>query len=636
MALLTQSLTLGGAVGGYSPQGLYSFEFRDRESPSDSSEVFLLLPPEREQVYNGYRMQVHRTIDGSTTFDFMGADPPEITISGQLWSYWIDMLPAPFGNNLVPSLGDGVPNVISQGVNQFVSNSVNKAANSVAKAVSNVFPLNEMSGLEEFFRIKYMLYDFFLPTGKYTTPRSLKNLGRPLSGLSFLEEKAKANKNNLNALSIIYHNYDDDYHWEVVPTGQFQVERDKKDPFTARWTLRLKAVKDMRQSGFSVPLIDKRADADQAMNDIANALIALNPLLPFQRAGRVISDEFNELSRISNDEITRKYDEKVREYTERRSDNLDEVVYESQQNYETAETASSQYGQAVYGKTLSDIASDVDSNSPPKDALIMAVDPAYRGIGQYLQAMAEMSAMAAYKNGTNRIRKSDLQSVSVQSLPDLTDESFSNSSKLPESTYIDKAETWVIYKIKKGDTLGSIAARKLGNYGRFPEIARLNNLSLQSYNLDNLIGAKLKLPTLEKTQFNNNENRVYSDSNDVIENLLGRDIALTTNRDIQVDSSGDIDLLEPQETFQQNINDMSEVPVGSLVLYPDYGNNIEVGISGASVPKGVINSKVETMVRSDPRSDKVEPREARQDGDAIYYDYMIYSIADDVPAEVTI
>jgi len=129
MSIFSTLATGGGALG-YKPTALFSFEFIPRQNRSKGVEMFLLVPPEQYSMQYGYRMTVHKTI-GSTVVDWSGVDNPVIQLSGSLWSYWIDQLPAPFGNRL---LGDGVA---GQVLNNFVSGFVNKAATALGSAISN-------------------------------------------------------------------------------------------------------------------------------------------------------------------------------------------------------------------------------------------------------------------------------------------------------------------------------------------------------------------------------------------------------------------------------------------------------------------------------------------------------------------
>ncbi|MFE4671408.1 LysM peptidoglycan-binding domain-containing protein [Streptomyces sp. NPDC056723] len=55
----------------------------------------------------------------------------------------------------------------------------------------------------------------------------------------------------------------------------------------------------------------------------------------------------------------------------------------------------------------------------------------------------------------------------------------------------DRLKPTVTYTVRKGDTLWSIAASKLGDGGRWAEIAKLNSLK----NADDIsVGQTLKLP----------------------------------------------------------------------------------------------------------------------------------------------
>jgi hypothetical protein len=556
-------------------------------------------------------MNVHKTI-GGTSFDWFGGDNPVISLSGSLWSYWIDMLPAPFGNGILP---DGVPTEI----NNLTSNIINSVGNASAKMLSGFYPLNQMSGLEEFFRIKYMLYDFFSPSQGKNAPRSLNSLGKPLTGLSFLEERATNNKNNLEDVQLIYHDYDDDVHWEVIPSGPLKIQRDKRDAFTVGWQIQLTGIRDIRSQAFRVPAQSKKFAPDETMEEIATLLIS-NPVNAGLDVYYGALDTVQSLYAI--DGFPDVYSKTIDKYFLKKETNQSELVYQSQIYVNTANEASVELIENILvpGIEINAYIAESLTNMPSQSVVDSGKDKRMSDIAKSIILAETLAGIDAYTG--RRIPIMDGKtSNTLQDLPAIDESLFNSASGIGKNEVAQQAgkvqyseNKWVTYVVKRSDNLGKIAVQQLGDYSRFPEIARLNGLVMDDFLLDNMVGETIKLPDQKQTNYNNPNNLVYkaykpSNVNNLIlqEEILGRDIKLDSNRGIVVDNSGDIAIMLPTDGLVANVADIITYPQGTLDLYPEWGIDIaDIGSLNNETNKKIISSKMQSSIERDPRVQRVE------------------------------
>lgn len=632
MSIFSTLATGGGALG-YKPTALFSFEFIPRQNRSKGVEMFLLVPPEQYSMQYGYRMTVHKTI-GSTVVDWSGVDNPVIQLSGSLWSYWIDQLPAPFGNRL---LGDGVA---GQVLNNFVSGFVNKAATALGSAISNFFPLNTMSGLDEFFRLKFMLYDFWQKEGlaldpaltsDQLVPTSLNQLGQlPVDGIfGGMRKLAKLHEqNNLYDIQLVYHDYDDNIHWEVVPQS-FTPRRDKSDPFTVFWNASFVGIRDLRKKPYFVPVVSKKTNADQVMKDIAAAMVAVNPLNVVIASGKTIEAEYKELSKLSWDGVMANYEIALSDFFNGFRDNQEEVISLSDSYAKTARAAAYEAIQIFYQNTQAQYKTNSNTNTPTTDIIESGRSDAILAIGEFLMMSTMMAGIKAYRG----LRNAVLEGNSNSTLFDLADieESYFRGGVNPGTVNYSE-NTWRTYTVKVGDNLASIAIRELNDYSRFPEIAKLNNLTLTDFNLNAMVGKTIKLPIETQSVQNKPGNLVFwrnipkrQTDQTLQEEIIGRDLFLDSNRGISVDNSGDLRIAAPLDGFKQNVADSVTIPQGSLPLYPEWGAPVSVGTVGDQNSEIVIQNKIESAIYVDPRVRAVivDRKKTKQVGDALYFESTV-------------
>lgn len=593
----------------YKPTALYSFEFKERLNPFAVSEIFLLLPPESYQIKYGYRLTVHKTVGGSTV-DWMGVDNPKITLSGSLWSPLIDVLPSPFGSGAIDSIRTGGGGILSG------------ASTLVSKTIQSFSPLNQMSGLDEFFRIKFMLYDFFTKDSNLIIPSSLDSFG-PLPGLKIMTLWSIMKKNNLADLQLIYHDYDDDVHWEVVPEGEFTVSRDQNDPFTAKWSIQLTGIKDVRILPFFVPSLSKKVNADAYMQQTAETLftfsiagISSSITSSYNLALQTV-DEFEEI----NITETMEYGEAIRDYFDKRKDNINELKHQSDKYGNLAKDAGQGGIDAIMesvGLDPNDYADLSESPNPPPAVIDTGIEEIFKAIAEYILISIGLAGIQGYKEEPNVIKEGE-SGKTVNDIPPITEGTFNQSSTGDETVKVlYERPKWRTYVVKTNDTIANIASREKGDYDSFIEILKLNNLTVADFSNGSMVGKDIKIPEKKQTIFNNPGNLVYfnrrnsfSGHDKAKEEVLGRDMPLGTDRTFYADNSGDMPLSLPDQGFEDNIKDILNFEKGTLPLYTEWGSNIKPGQMN-NLSKKVIISKTRDSLKIDPRV-----RDVHMDGDKI-------------------
>lgn len=214
--------TIQKLYGEYEPTGIYSFEFINQFG-TRITEIVMMLPPESVTVSEGQRGELIPTIGGGYYCDY-GNEFKEINITGSLYFHY-----------------------------------VGSRNNPVAFRPADML----VSGYQEFVKLRYALIryrDYTLtPNAKKTSPEFF---GEALADVQALKEYAGKHQNVLaTKVEMVFHDYDYDEHYKVK-LEKFDVSRDKSDPFSARYTIQLKAYE--RYSTTS----NKRTEVRQSSTEI--------------------------------------------------------------------------------------------------------------------------------------------------------------------------------------------------------------------------------------------------------------------------------------------------------------------------------------------------------------------------------
>lgn len=224
----------------YEPEGIFSFEFIDKNTQNTITEVFFLLPPESYSISCNYRVNVTKTLTDYYVDDF-GNDAKDINISGSLYSYWFSTLPSLKNKRGISNFTTKIKNKATGFVQTIGSALQGNVAGVVSGGISltdqflgGLLQDKELSGLQEFFKLRYIIDRF---RDKY----DFRNIPRGIPGIAELEPYAAAGKKLYNDIQIIYHDYDDYNHYEVI-IESFNFSKSKDDPFTMLYSIKMKGL----------------------------------------------------------------------------------------------------------------------------------------------------------------------------------------------------------------------------------------------------------------------------------------------------------------------------------------------------------------------------------------------------------
>ena len=195
------------------------------------------------------------------------------------------------------------------------------------------------------------------------------------------------------------------------------------------------------------------------------------------------------------------------------------------------------------------------------------------------------------------------------------------------------------------DNIQTIAARELGDVDRFREIVVLNNLRPPYISSTGGVGVlkngdKILLPgssaagsagITEVKEYNITKGMRASEKN------LGVDIRLTSEGDLAVSNTKDLDLIAGVENISQAILTKLLLTRGSLKRHLDIGTNLQIG---AKSTKGLneIQSEIISSYQTDDRIESIPFIELKQESSTINANMLIklHDIDQPVPVPITL
>lgn len=180
--------------------------------------------------------------------------------------------------------------------------------------------------------------------------------------------------------------------------------------------------------------------------------------------------------------------------------------------------------------------------------------------------------------------------------------------------------------ILHGDTLQAIAARELGNAGRWVELVAYNDLIAPFITGDEglagphvlLYGAVIKVPAPLP---------VASTTNDP-ELVFERDVSLDASGGISVEN-GDFAVVSGRDNLRQALVNRVVTERGELPYHPTYGNGVHRLRGTVNGPSALLLAAefCKSTVAADPRIARITRADATADGDAIRVEIEAQPIA---------
>ena len=591
----------------YEPTAIFSFEFFKRnpvtKMPDPNQrlgEIFFLLPPESYSLSEGYKISITKTAGGAWIDDF-GNDFKKLRLSGSLYSYYQGYPP-----DSAPSNSQGEKNIFKRAGKKLLDagksalSGAVQSAQALGGSIANEFGvdvpgLKGLSGLEELFRLRYVLSRFrdawisgdkdktFTPRYKGTAKEEV------VTNLESLQKNGGGFSNNV---AIIYHDYDEDNHYDVI-FDNFTISRDKSDPFTANYSIELTAIREFFFAFVNVGVLSQKVSPYQAVAQVLqtfdNALSAVRALvnIPKEIAKKVV-----DLLAIG-DEIKRKVNAFSTGVT---SDWKSFTSFLKNFNIESKKTLDDLLVFA-YGQNALDTKNELLRPSEKNNASISAFQSLSHG-GSGLRGTGAFFSDSA-PNGN---RSSDENKT-------ITDDSF-NTSVDPSPDKIYSEQNSSLYVVKQGDTAQGIALNFYGDAGKASIILEINGLFNYQFQDGSLVGMSIIIPGISSgVGVPNNKNLVYYERvngmtpEEQTNQMLGTDFSLDENRGFESDGTGDLGMVFGQDCFYENLQDRLNFEYGTLAPFdPGWGTLAEAGQPPFKAGLLKIIDSIEEQINRDPRT----------------------------------
>jgi len=594
----------------YNPSAAYSFEFFERDSLTGKigkklTELFFLLPPEEYSIREGFKITVNKTIDGAWVDDY-GNDTKDIKISGSLYTYYVG---TPAKTNIsANSLPPLLRNLKNQGVG--LNNEFKKLVNSFTSQIGLDVPgLDVISGLDEFFKLRYII-------SRFRDSRPRKNLTadhaivKKFPDLDPIMVRAQQNKKLFKDIAVVYHDYDDNNHYEVV-FNDFDMSRSSKDPFTVNYKISLTGLNEFSNQYSGIGYSKKKEDPFTVLNEITNEINSIGeeilaiknlPANLLIAASSIVSFSSNTAENVQN--IIKNLGIAAENEIEKISREGDNLLIECEKFISTITINAFPEKQ---GETINDI---IEKYENEEDGYEIDNE-------NFLNVLNESKKLSK-----NSLR---LKSIDKFFSDYFSEISFSNEKSINQDDFdidfvnLEKQNNDLItrdryyYQVIQGDTLQSLSNKFYGNREQYSIISEANDINNQNFENDGMVGENIIIPALFNTESKeSNLNLVYytkkkmSTPKERQIQILGNDLDLSQNRDFIIDGSGDFALVYGEDCYFENIIDRTKYFSGSLnPEHPGWGVIIETGMVPSSILIQKIYDSIEQQVSLDPRTEYV-------------------------------
>ena len=586
----------------YQPTSTFSFQFwkKDKKTKKllpgasgDLGEMFFLVPPEEYSIQEGYRVTVTKTISSAWVDDF-GNDIKVIKMSGSLYSYYIGALPTSKDSNKTMS-----QNIMKGNWGQAAVN-FGTDSGKVGRAFTNELGIDldipgvvYASGLDEFFKLRFIVSRF-----RDVRPGMFEDgsLSRKFPMLQDLVTEVNNGRVLYDDIAIIYHDYDDNNHFEVV-FSDFQMSRSKDDPFTIKYSIEMKCLNRVQNLYSGLGEIRRKENLANILTSWGDSLkLGIDFLNSFYDVPGNLINLYNSMT----NSVTQVYNQLEAFVSNKLSDYNAVVAMLTQAKDEAMRFSSS----ILIVETSSSETNYNSENSSIEDA----EDPdilsnAVSNVNQIIATLAEMKAGEKYFSNQERVSTYDTNKV-------INEEDFDVSNTVKsKSRFLVKDR--IYYVVQQNDNLFSLGYKFYSDYTLGSIIGEANNLTNKDFENGTMIGQSIIVPLQVSVGMKKLENNlVYfkrlerATPRERQIQILGSDFKLNSNREIISDGTGDISMTYGEDTYVSNIIDRIIYPSGSLApLHPEFGIPISPGTAANSISLQKIVDEIENQVRIDPRTE---------------------------------
>ncbi|MFQ3675780.1 MAG: LysM domain-containing protein [Endomicrobiia bacterium] len=591
-------------IGFYEPTRAYSFEFINRKTNRTITETFLLLPPTEYSLQQGFRVNEIKTANGGYIDDF-GNDYKKINIHWDIYFYYLSE------PNKPPSTG---------GFGRMIENLANDLTN-VAKNTLNTIGLYDMlSGLDEFFRLRYMLAegrDISLITGNTIHPKQndFQSISRfKRTGVDKLVIESEINELNYHDIKVIYHDYDDCNHYEVI-IKDFKFGRSAKDPWSFTLDIELLALQPYYGRGYVSGDIERFGDPNEIFKSLNNILNT-----PLKIVDTFLSGILNLVSIVGAcNSFLRQIQTDINTFIQKQ-----ELKIENFKN------------QIKELKKFFDWRTDIcDVNKSVIASIPYNIVSNYNN---YIIGNETIKPSQTIQNFYVMLTKIIELEVATILLSWFENEKIEEKNELKGAKINPQLKNYPLYKVRRGDTLSSIALKYFGDWSYANIISELNNITFKDFENDGMVNKIIKLPfeqNINKDFFIKNQILSWKKS-DYFKNLyekellfLGSDLNLIDNN-LVIDNNGDLDIITGKICWIENIKDRLNMIEGELnELNPGFG----LPIITSNLVSGVLIEKLKQNILEpflkDSRTKNVFLKDFELKGDELNIILSLKNILDD-------
>jgi len=578
----------------YEPTAAFSFEFFRRDPsnrsnwfPNHLGEIFFLLPPEEYSLTEGYRVNITKTASGGWIDDF-GNDFKQLRLTGSLYSYYSGY-PVTKPNVAAGALSG--PKDFAKKVGSKVLQQGKRLVESVANEFGVSIPgLKGLSGLEEFFKLRWMLSRFRDEiTGesgeksKVSPPESLEN--ETIIGI--------ADEPLFDSIMLVYHDYDDNNHFEVI-LNNFTMRRSKSDPFTINYVIEMTCVRTYNSIYLGEGKIMTKENPSAIISEFKDTFNdVLDTLSAIANIPNSIMDIYDDL--ISAGESLKldleRFESNVTSNWNKFVSRINGVQEKASEMEELLYTTTS-------GLEIDELSSE--DEQLPEDYLNIQ-----SGLDDLQLALANLNGIELYYSADENESTFNIEETILEN----TD--FESDAEEKQGNIFTR-KNQVYYIVIQGDTLPNLGYKFYGDYEKASIIAKANGLTHFSFENDEMVGVTIVIP-LESRKPSKllDNNLVYyrklkqATPRERQLQLLGNDFRLNEDREIVVDGSGDFSLVYGEECYKANIDDRLSFSRGILnPIHPSWGIDSNIGDAPSTIVLTKAIDNIEGQVLSDPRTQK--------------------------------
>ena len=189
----------------------------------------------------------------------------------------------------------------------------------------------------------------------------------------------------------------------------------------------------------------------------------------------------------------------------------------------------------------------------------------------------------------------------------------------------------ILYTVKGGDTLQSIAQVQLSDENLWIYIASVNGIS---DNEDLVVGEEIYIPIVTEGFAKDS----FIITEDTQRNPYGTDIRLDADGNIVIQENSDVALIGGVENVKQSVDMRLKTLAGSMIKQTAFGLTAQPGVAGTEMAIKYLRMNLRAALISDPRIDSIKNIQVHIGGDRIALSMQIGVVGRDqtLPVDVVI